>query len=126
MHLEHERYDLGMDALVIVCTWNTNVMVWAWMLWLSYALGTGSLSWFAHGCSGYRIHSNIEKRGICHISGPRNTSNVCFLQRRPLRRGRPSMHFLRVYTLPQLLTMIMRRVRVGSQIADAKHGFIKL
>ena len=35
MLLEHERYyDLGMDALVIVCSRNTNViMVWAWMLW---------------------------------------------------------------------------------------------
>ena len=53
MLLEHERYSgLGMDALVIVCSWNTNViyglgmdalvmvcswntnviMVWAWML----------------------------------------------------------------------------------------------
>ena len=35
MLLEHERYSgLGMDALVSVCSWNTNViMVWAWMLW---------------------------------------------------------------------------------------------
>ena len=35
MLLEHERYyGLGMDALVIVCSWNTNVaMVWACMLW---------------------------------------------------------------------------------------------
>ena len=40
--LEHERYHaLGMVALVTVCSWNTNViMVWAWMLWSSYALGT--------------------------------------------------------------------------------------
>ena len=32
---KHERdYGLGMDALVIVCTPNTNViMVWAWMLY---------------------------------------------------------------------------------------------
>ena len=31
---KHERYyGLGMDALVIVCSRNTNViMVWAWML----------------------------------------------------------------------------------------------
>ena len=35
MLLEHERnYGLGMDALVSVCSWNTNgIMVWAWMLW---------------------------------------------------------------------------------------------
>ena len=35
MLLEHERYyDLGMNALVTVCSWNTNgvVMVCAWML----------------------------------------------------------------------------------------------
>ena len=34
MLLEHERnYGLGMDALVGVCSWNTNgIMVWAWML----------------------------------------------------------------------------------------------
>ena len=57
MLLEHERYyGLGMDALVIVCSWNTNViMVWAWMLWLSYALGTRTLLWFGHGCSGERM-----------------------------------------------------------------------
>ena len=31
MLLEHERnYDLGMDALVTVCSWNTNgMMIWA-------------------------------------------------------------------------------------------------
>ena len=42
MLLEHERnYDLGMDALVTVCSWNTNgIMIWAWMLWSPYALGT--------------------------------------------------------------------------------------
>ena len=34
MLLEHERYyGLGMDALVTICSWNTNIMmVWAWML----------------------------------------------------------------------------------------------
>ena len=32
---KHERYyGLGMDALVVACSRNTNViMVWAWMLW---------------------------------------------------------------------------------------------
>ena len=35
MLLEHERdYDLGMDALVTVRSWNTNgIMILAWMLW---------------------------------------------------------------------------------------------
>ena len=38
---EHERYSgLGMDALVTVCSWNTNIlMVWAWMLWSPDAVG---------------------------------------------------------------------------------------
>ena len=42
MLLEHERnYGLGMDALVSVCSGNTSgIIVWAWMLWLAYALGT--------------------------------------------------------------------------------------
>ena len=54
---EHERnYGLGMDALVSVCSWNTNeIMVWAWMLWSSYALGTRTRLWFGHGCSGHRM-----------------------------------------------------------------------
>ena len=54
MLLEHDRYyGLGMDALAMVCSWNTlgmdvlvslcswnsnGIMVWAWMLWSSYAL----------------------------------------------------------------------------------------
>ena len=75
---EHERdCDLSMDALVIGRTRNTNVvmvwacmlwlsyavdntnviMVWAWMLWGPYALGTRTFIWFGHGCSGYRMHS---------------------------------------------------------------------
>ena len=37
---------LGMDALVTVCFWNTNVtMVGAWMLWSPYAFGTRTLLW---------------------------------------------------------------------------------
>ena len=57
MLLEHRHYyGLGMDALVIVCSWNTNIiMVWAWMLWSSYALGTRILLWFGHGCSGHHM-----------------------------------------------------------------------
>ena len=54
---EHERdYCFGMDALVSVCSRNTNgIMVWAWMLWSSYALGTRTELWFGHGCSGQRM-----------------------------------------------------------------------
>ena len=59
---EHERYyGLGMDALVIVCSWNTNViMAWARMLWSSYAHGARTLLWFGHGCSGHRMISEHE------------------------------------------------------------------
>ena len=42
MHLEHERnHALGMDAAVSVCNCNANgIMLWAWMVWSSHALGT--------------------------------------------------------------------------------------
>ena len=55
--LEREgNYGLGMDALVSVCSWNTNgIMVWAWMLWSAYALGTRTELWFGHRCSGQRM-----------------------------------------------------------------------
>ena len=44
MHLEHERnYGLGMDSLVIVCTWNTKEL------------------WFGHGFSGDRMHLEYER-----------------------------------------------------------------
>ena len=63
MLLEHERnYDLGMDALVTACSWNTNgIMVWAWMLWSPYALGTRTDVWFGHGCSGQRMLFEHER-----------------------------------------------------------------
>ena len=61
---EHERYHgLGVDALVSVCSRNTNViMVWAWMLWSAYAPGTRTLLWFRHGCFGQRMLRERE----CH------------------------------------------------------------
>ena len=60
---KHERYyGLGMDAPVIVCSRNTNVvMVWAWMLQLPCALETRTLLWFGHGCSSYRVLSKHER-----------------------------------------------------------------
>ena len=63
MLLEHERnYDLGMDALVSVCSWNTNgIMIWAWMLWSAYALGTRTELCFVHGCSGQRVLLEHER-----------------------------------------------------------------
>ena len=45
-----------------VCSWNTNAdMVWAWILWLPYALETQTLLWFGHGCSGYRMLLDHER-----------------------------------------------------------------
>ena len=42
--------------MVTVCSWNMNVvMVWAWVLWSPYALGTGTILWFGHGCCGHRM-----------------------------------------------------------------------
>ena len=61
---EHERnYGLGMDALLTVCSRNRNgIMVWAWMLWSSYALPTRTEVWFGHGCSGQRMLFQHERK----------------------------------------------------------------
>ena len=69
MLLAHERiYALGMDALVTVCSWNTNgLMPWAWMLWSPYAHGTGTDICFGHGCSGHGMlleHERIYALGM--------------------------------------------------------------
>ena len=48
MLLEHERnYDLSMDALVAVCSWNRN--------------GIMVREWFGHGCSGQRMLLQHER-----------------------------------------------------------------
>ena len=72
-----ERYhDCHMDALVAtVCSRNTNViMVWAWMLWQPYALGTRTLSCFGHGRSGNRMLSEHERY---HALGMDALATVC-------------------------------------------------
>ena len=76
MHWQHKcYYGLGMDALLSVCTGNTNViMVWAWMLWLSDVLRTRTLLWSGHGCSGYRMHSEHEH---CHGLGMDALLSLC-------------------------------------------------
>ena len=57
MLLEHDRnYDLGMDALVTVCSWNTNgIMIWARMLWSPYALGTRTVPARVLGAPGAKL-----------------------------------------------------------------------
>ena len=73
---EHERYHgLGMDALATVCSWNTNViMVWAWMLWQPYALGTRTLSCFGQGRIANRMFSEHERY---HALGMAASPTVC-------------------------------------------------
>ena len=63
MIFEHERnYGLGLDALVSVCSWNTNgIMVWAWMLCSAYDLGTRTEVGFGPGCSGQRMILEHER-----------------------------------------------------------------
>ena len=60
---EHEGYSgLGMDALVIVCSRNTNViLVWAWSHYFWYAFGKRTLLWFGHGCACHRMPSEHER-----------------------------------------------------------------
>ena len=98
MLLEHEpNHGLRMDALVSVCSWNTNrIMVCAWMLWSVYALGTRTESWFAlvtvcpgtrtelwfwHGCSDDRMLLEHERNygfgmvalvSVCSLEHERN------------------------------------------------------
>ena len=61
MLFEHERYyGLGAYALVIVCSSNANViMVWAWMLWSSYALRTRTLLWAWYGLAMDEVQIHI-------------------------------------------------------------------
>ena len=54
---------LSLDALVTVCSWNTNgIMVWAWMLWSPYACGTPAEVCFGHGCFGHRMLLEHERK----------------------------------------------------------------
>ena len=73
---EHERYHaLGMGASPTVCSRNTNViMLWAWAHRQPYALGTRTLSWFGHACSGNRMLSEHERY---HALGMGASPTVC-------------------------------------------------
>ena len=67
-------------------------MVWAWMLWSAYALGTRTRLWFGHGCSGQRMlweqeRDYVPKDRRCVSSGVtrgRVTMNKPQISRRPL------------------------------------------
>ena len=76
MLLERERnYVLGMDALVSVCSWNTNrIILWAWMLWSAYALGTRTELCFGHGRSGQRMLLEHERGEPGHLAHPEPNS----------------------------------------------------
>ena len=79
--LEHERYDgLGMDAVVLAHTRNTNViMFWALL---------EQSAWY-----------------ICSIPGPRNTSRVCFVPRKPHQERSAKYAFVCVYAPAEPGTM---------------------
>ena len=86
---EHERdYALGMDALVIVSSGDTNeILLWAWMLWSSQALGTRTRLWFAYGCSFRRMlweHSDI---GNAALAAPKNSWNSLKREEKPAHSG---------------------------------------
>ena len=64
MLLEHDwNHALCMDALLTICSWNMNgIMLWAWMLWSPYALGTRTEFYFGHGCSGHGMLLNTNRK----------------------------------------------------------------
>ena len=76
MLLEHEQnHGLGMGARVTVCFRNTNrTMIWAWVLWSPYALGTRTEPWFGHACSCHRMLLEHEQN---HGLGMRARVTVC-------------------------------------------------
>ena len=84
MLLEHERNSaLGMDAVVTVCSWNTNViMLRAWMLWLSSVLGAPALLWFGHRRSGHRtllVHEHYYVLGMDALVIVRSWNVISFM-----------------------------------------------
>ena len=50
-------------------------MIWAWMLWSPYALGTRTELWFGHGCSGQRMLLEHERN---YDLGMDALVSVCF------------------------------------------------
>ena len=91
--LFQHNYGLGMDALLTVCSRNTNgSMVWAWMLWSPYALPTRTEVWFGHGCSCQRMLFQHERKYglgidalviVCSPRDPKKTFKI--LGQNPLR-----------------------------------------
>ena len=83
---EDERYYCCVrDALVTVCSRNTNViMVASWMLWRPAALGTRTLLWFGHGCFCNRMLQEDERYYGCVMDAlvtvcSRNTNAIMVL-----------------------------------------------
>ena len=78
MLLEHELYHgFGMDALIVGCTRNTNViMVSAWVHWFSYALKHGKARYVD---AAFWALEMLQICGSCHAGH--------------IQRDRPSRHF---------------------------------
>ena len=89
---KHERYcALGMDALVSACSPNTHViMLSAWMLCLSAAV--------QHGKTGCRVYAVFRALQTPPVRGSSHAGHIW--------RGRPSMHFFRVYAPSEPVTII--------------------
>ena len=59
---KHERnHGLGVDAGSRKSAIVSGGVVWVWMLWSPYALGTLTELWFGHGCSGLRMLLEHER-----------------------------------------------------------------
>ena len=121
--VDHERcYGLGMDALVTVCSWTTNVimvwgmdarvtvclwttnvtMVWAWMHWSPCAREPRTSLWFGQGGTGHRVLVDHERHYGLGMDAPVTvcswTTNVIMvwasMHRSPCARGpRTSLWF---------------------------------
>ena len=159
MLTKHERYhDSGMDALVIVCSRNTNgIMIWANVMrgirsisgppnrktrCVAYTVFRGNRMLTKHERyydlgkrdAWYTQYFGASKpknamRGIHSISGPPNRKTRCVVyavfralgtlrtcgscHAGHIRRGRPSMHFLRVYAPAEPVTIIITAIAIA-------------
>ena len=139
MLLEQERYyGLGMDALIIVCSWNRNVIiVWAWMLWSSYVLGTRTELWFGHACSGRRMPLEQERYNslgmdvlvsVCSAGGStwRQRGFPCAptLEPHQLQRNLVGTTERRVHEAASHLKQGLAKGRLQARREDTQAGFV--
>ena len=79
MLLEHERYyGLGVDALVTVCSWNTNVIMVRMLLEHERCYGLG-MDALVTGCSGPEMDRKCTQPAALHVVGGLSGKPVCTL-----------------------------------------------